>query len=290
MEEDSVSQFDLFTFLDVPSSIKPFVRRIFYSNHESVNRTIRVAPTGYMYIGRLFAGMENAMTIERGDVMYLAKPPVNAVIGVLTANDFTAYCNGRHSQLLIELTPTAFYQLFHRDADALVDQMVDIAPYSRTLARAMSATPDCDNDIRRLLSAIEGWFQPLMAYKRNAPWVVTELARRLEETHGTLDLMATYEALRCSPRHAATMFRRVVGVRPKQFAMTRQINYLFELLASEEHAQFAAVAMEAGYGDQSHCIKALKRFISATPSAVLGDAEFATMKQYLATVSGSLKG
>ncbi len=82
----------------------------------------------------------------------------------------------------------------------------------------------------------------------------------LEESDGRAPLEDVCAALDVSPRHLRRQFRRIVGVTPKYFGQVKQINHAIERMFSGDAEQVAAMALECGFYDQSHFIKAMHSF------------------------------
>ena len=70
-----------------------------------------------------------------------------------------------------------------------------------------------------------------------------------------------------SERHLERIFRERVGVGPKELARVARLRALVAL-ADRAPAPWSALALEAGYADQAHMIREVKRMTGLTPSAL----------------------
>ncbi len=95
---------------------------------------------------------------------------------------------------------------------------------------------------------------------------VVELVRSLrEESRGRIDDLA--RTLSSSPRQLHRLALRAVGQSPKQLQSVLRAQRVLQLGVS---LPLAALAQEAGYADQAHMTRELRRLFGATPRALVG--------------------
>jgi AraC family transcriptional regulator len=73
-------------------------------------------------------------------------------------------------------------------------------------------------------------------------------------------------AVHLSPYHFSRAFKRVIGLPPHQYVLTRRVQVARQLLADTE-LSITEVAHQVGFYDQSHFTYHFKRLIGVTPSA-----------------------
>lgn len=271
----------LYRFLDVPELLRPYVRRVGYSNKDYVDFNNQVATAGYIYLGHYFRGTEDAVKVYKGGRLYVSSMPRNQVAGLVTASDMTIACSGIHNQLLFELTATGFFELFHRSGGTTINRALDVADLAPELNDRLNRLPDYGDDTAAMLAHLPGLLEPLIEQRKSAPHFVRQLVARLERNNGMLNLTEAYQKLGYSARHIAKTFAHVVGTRPKQFARSRQFNYVFELLTAGQYDTLTEIAFSAGFVDQPYFIKTLRAFVGAAPKEVLQHPDFTIMKQWL---------
>lgn len=89
----------------------------------------------------------------------------------------------------------------------------------------------------------------------------------LERSHGCVTVEALAHELRCSRRHLAARFREEVGLPPKTVARILRFERATALLrAGDGRPDWARVAAECGYFDQSHFNRDFKAFAGVTPT------------------------
>jgi AraC-like DNA-binding protein len=74
-----------------------------------------------------------------------------------------------------------------------------------------------------------------------------------------------------SERHLRRLFREAIGVSPKAFAKVTRFRRAVRAARAENHANWAAIAAEAGYYDQAHLIGEFRSIAGVTPRALLGE-------------------
>lgn len=96
------------------------------------------------------------------------------------------------------------------------------------------------------------------------PWLVDAIDALLAAPHvGTL--AGLLEASGHSQRHFIQVFRRHVGIRPKQFQRIIRFRAVIEAIHAQQEVPWARVAAECGYADQSHLIRDFARFSGYRP-------------------------
>ncbi|WP_406609458.1 helix-turn-helix transcriptional regulator [Agarivorans sp. JK6] len=85
-------------------------------------------------------------------------------------------------------------------------------------------------------------------------------------TNITVDELA--ELLNCSKFYFLREFKKLVGITPYQYLMSKRLEQA-KLMLSSGHDNIATVGLELGFNDQSHFTKAFKNQFSMTPGQFL---------------------
>jgi len=75
-------------------------------------------------------------------------------------------------------------------------------------------------------------------------------------------------AVAASPRNLTRLFHAWVGTSPKLFCRMVRFQYVLRHLASGGKPDWAALAAELGYADQSHLIRDFGHFAQVSPGAL----------------------
>jgi AraC-like DNA-binding protein len=79
-------------------------------------------------------------------------------------------------------------------------------------------------------------------------------------------ILGLIEATALSRKHFATLFRRYIGLPPKQYQRVLRFNEIISAIHKQEKVEWAQIALGCGYYDQAHFIKEFKRFCGINPS------------------------
>jgi AraC-like DNA-binding protein len=69
-----------------------------------------------------------------------------------------------------------------------------------------------------------------------------------------------------SQKHFTELFRRYVGLTPKQYQRVLRFNEILAAIHKQEKVDWTQIALGCGYFDQSHFIREFKRFCGINPS------------------------
>lgn len=92
---------------------------------------------------------------------------------------------------------------------------------------------------------------------------VTQYIR--ERISSDLSLMELAAVAEMSPSHFKTLFRRSVGMPVHQYVVRRRVEYATELLQRAEATSLADVALQAGFANQSHLARCMRRIVGMSP-------------------------
>ena len=70
-------------------------------------------------------------------------------------------------------------------------------------------------------------------------------------------------------KHLISLFKKYVGLTPKQFARISKFQKVIRLIEKQEKIEWTPVAYECGYYDQAHFIREFQAFSGINPSAYL---------------------
>ncbi|WP_371766067.1 DUF6597 domain-containing transcriptional factor [Massilia sp.] len=96
---------------------------------------------------------------------------------------------------------------------------------------------------------------------------------RLEASGGTVRIDTLADGLGVTRQHLATLFRERVGLNAKTFAMVCRFRRAHAAMRGRDAGvDWARLAGDCGYYDQSHLIHAFRQFADATPESFLHTA------------------
>ncbi len=165
----------------------------------------------------------------------------------------------------VRMRPGRASWLLGPNVDAFTDRVTPgteiFGPAIDELRESLVATTDAD----RLLARSTEWLESRCDAAGAPPdWLMQTVDALLAEPSvGTLT--GLLEASGYSHKHFIHVFRRHVGVRPKQFQRIVRFQAVLGAIHEERDVRWAQVAAECGYSDQSHLIRDFARFSGYRP-------------------------
>lgn len=125
-------------------------------------------------------------------------------------------------------------------------------------------------DLERLLSGAPDWRATVALLCAVGPTDATVRAAVdwLVETGGTMPLATLARSRGLSERHFRRRFRAATGLAPKFYADVQRVRRA--LIMALDDADWAGVAAEAGFADQSHLARDIRERFNAAPRRVRG--------------------
>jgi AraC-like DNA-binding protein len=164
--------------------------------------------------------------------------------------------------VIVLIEPWAIPEWFGVDAACLVDRRVDLRDVvgAGPVARLLSAVQRAGTPHDRLL-AVRRWLAALPP-RAAAPALLRDawLADR--------DAAGLAVALGVSLRQSERLLRRHHGVTLREMKGIRRFQRALERL--EQDLSWAALSADAGFADQSHLCRAVRRYAGMTPAALRG--------------------
>jgi len=201
------------------------------------------------------------------------------------------------SMAVIRFRPGGAYPFFGTDVDALTDAVEPldaVLPYPVGPLRDELIDPG--RTLARKMAAVHAWLLQRAGERLVMHPLIEHLAARLHAP-GSLRIGALSKETGYSQRYLDALFRRWVGLPPKQYARIRRFQRVLAHLvrgtpeppALQEagvpvttrptEAQWARLAAEHGYYDQPHLVREFRQLAGMSPTAYV--AAFRGLENYL---------
>ena len=212
------------------------------------------------------------------DILWQDVAPLGKVAGMMSRPHHVAVALPVRT-VAVRFLPGAARAFFDLPLAELQDghpALPDLWPRHEAEALA-AALWEHDHPTRVRLDTIERALCARLHARAAASTSADRLARaavvRMEAAAGTVRIDDLAAALGVTRQHLALLFRERVGLPAKTFAMVCRFRRAHAALrACDGHAgavDWAALAGDCGYYDQSHLIHAFRQFADATPQAFL---------------------
>lgn len=157
--------------------------------------------------------------------------------------------------MFIDTPPSAFYNLEISGYDIENRQMNEVA--QRIF----------DTNIAKLcIGILEKFLMSKIRLPLNISRISKSVRTLLSEPHTPVNTLVESSCL--SKRQFERVFRETVGMNPKEYARIVQFQKALRLIQKGER-NYAGIAVECGYSDQSHFIRNFKELSGYTPEALI---------------------
>jgi AraC-like DNA-binding protein len=198
----------------------------------------------------------------------LPQPSSTLLVGELR-RPFVTRSRGRVDLLGVRFRPGAARAFMAASVHEVVDTMSDEssldARFARRVVRTVrSAEP---GDRRHLL---ETALSEQLVRGSQPRELVQVAVRELVDADGGVEIEALAAKLGVSRRHLERQFGEDVGIAPKSLGQVLRFRRVLRAI-EDSSPDWASVAIDCGYSDQSHLIRDFKRFVGLPPRLYLRD-------------------
>ncbi len=191
--------------------------------------------------------------------------PRATIVGTMT-RPFLFESEGPIRMVAVRFRPGGAIPFLGFPADEITDSQIDLASvwHDDSLVERIWEAGGGERKTRQLESALLGRLQSSPHPDRRVQAAVTILQRRGQ----SIETAAARVAL--SRQHLGRLFRRHVGVGPKEFARVVRMQRLLSRLRAATETDWPATALDAGYYDQAHMIAECRSLTGSTPTQLGG--------------------
>ncbi len=275
---------DLFRPVAVPSSLQPYVRRALVANaDERVDMAVDVRATGYHYFGWVWRGRWQGEV--DGETLFDSDVDGRlSLTGQIGKSVVTARMQREIGQIFLEFSALGHVQLLGiTGAQVLKNPKAPhvlnpaLAPHMEKILKAK----DMPIDARMGLMADVLSRLP----KHSVPDAMILAIDRMEAADGNIRISEIVTEIGLAERKFRTDFETLIGLTPKIFCKTLQLNRAFNQLLMDNGGDLAGVAAQSGFSDQAHFTRAFGDFMGKAPAAYLEDVE-ATLARFVGQSRG----
>ncbi|WP_029042724.1 helix-turn-helix domain-containing protein [Cucumibacter marinus] len=247
-----------------PAPLRPFLRATFFAEGQIHYPTDRILPNGLaVAIFNLSAPHLVGKRPDRSDWESFERDWVH---GVQTTPMFNTP-TGRTRVVGMLFDPVGLHALTGKDITHWTDLTVaaaDILPPG--FIEGMKSLLDSPGET----ATHQALHDLFAAHARlDQPGWVLDLAGDLRAKNGMVSLDAAYKGIGHSARHLNAVFKRMNGVSPKTLSCIYRLNALLGEIGATGAVNWAKLAHDYGFYDQSHFNREFRRFAGMTPRAYL---------------------
>lgn len=175
------------------------------------------------------------------------------------------------SFVIVVFQPDGLYKLLGISARELKEQIVATQDVFGQPAKKLYDSLRYLKQLTEKVNALNTFFYELaIQRKSSSPTLLSAVLQHIAHHKGlvTVEQLVNYSGY--TERHVERIFAEQVGLSPKKFGSIVQLHSFLKLLRHKTaETSLTAICYQSGYFDQSHLIRAFKKYTGITPSEYL---------------------
>lgn len=265
-----------------PLPLRPYIDRFWTGegNAAAYAAPTMAAGTGAEMIFQLKAPMT---LVTKENTVYT--PPLQSIY-CIRHQPYHARINHAHYFMAVRFKAGALRHFFPTPVADSIEQFPDVCKLYGDEGKKLTERLQDSASLSQQLSLISDFLLLLLQKYHRPHTLVDEAVKQLYYNLEIPDLVSFSEHLGKSYRQFERLFTNNVGTTPKSFQQTARLNNTLKYLLAHQIKDYLPVAFDFGYYDQSHFIRACRRFYGARPGVILSPAKL-DQHCYLASFSAS---
>ncbi len=189
--------------------------------------------------------------------------------GVL--KDYITISSHHEEMMVLVFKPGAGFPLIHKDISKFTNQVV---PAEEIFGKPiLNLLQELKQPIapEEKFKAIEKWLDKQLIEDDFYLEVIRYAIEAIENSPTQINLSELSEKLGYSQKQFIQLFKKYVGLTPKQFHRIVRFNEILAAVENKEAISWTIVATDCGYFDQAHFIKDFQSFSGINPKKYLSD-------------------
>ncbi len=189
--------------------------------------------------------------------------------GVL--KDYITISAHSEEMLVVVFKPGAGYLLTHQSADSYTDKVVPASKVFGASITKLHANLKLLKTPEEKFEAIEQWISGQFKEDDFYTDMIQYAVETIQNTSSRISIAELAEKSGYSQKQFIALFKKYVGITPKQFHRITRFNQILATVENEKRISWTAIANDCGYFDQAHFIKDFKSFSGLNPQQYLSD-------------------
>ncbi len=126
-----------------------------------------------------------------------------------------------------------------------------------------------NGDTDQCLSEIENFLIGHLTRKERINQTIEYVSKRIDKKHGRVSIKKIAEDAGISDRYLRKAFSSRVGLSPKRFSMIARVTYVVKQVDEGRAKNWAELALNTGYFDQSHLIEDFNILLGESPEVFI---------------------
>lgn len=173
---------------------------------------------------------------------------------------------GQYRLIIFQLFPFAAKKLLGVNPKELNDDCYDLRQQSalgiNEIIEQLKKTSQCEKQVEIISTFLS---ELILLQKQNNDNRIQSAIQIILNAKGKIAIKDLRAKLHITERTFERQFTSHVGVTPKQYAKVIQFQFSMNQLSDEEYSRLTDIVFDNGFADQSHFIRAFKKFTGKTP-------------------------
>ena len=254
----------VFTTYEIQSpALRPFIKYILfnYSNEPALSTAVTYYPNNDVCLG-IIKGKQMASE-QGGFVLKPSSSPFTSYLTGIYDSPHRLQVDGTFDEICLPFSPLGYFHFFRFSLKQYILQEDLLTEAFGKPALSLFERVFEEDDFGRRGALIEGFLQDcLIGFEDN---FLKAALYYLESAGGLLPLKAVTEQLQCSEKKLQRSFMLHLGILPKEYAQILKFREALRLVSRNDGQSLTSLSYEAGYYDQSHFTKYIKRYTGKSP-------------------------
>lgn len=253
----------LFKTHSLKEPLQNYIESIFHFKDFIPDHSIeRVVPTGHLFIIFELDGFERN-TFDN-DTLKPNNTFTKVWISGMHKNYISISAHQKSEMFVIQFKPYGAYPFFHFQIQDLNEKIVPAEDlFGDELLQLREQILSNETSEEKFLAA-EKWLNDRFDENKTPP---SELLTALEkiQTESVANYNTIIESYPKTQKHLIDQFKKYVGLTPKYYQRILRFNEILQQIHQNEKIDWAQIAYQCEYSDQSHFIKEFKHFSGFNP-------------------------
>ena len=167
----------------------------------------------------------------------------------------------RNTELMaVRFRPGGLCPWLHNELSSLTNRVVPASEIFNgavsTLRQTLIDAPSVEQKLQTLLQ----WLEQRMSSVDAMPDVLNGVVGSIQANPTVATISEVIENSGFTRKHLVTLFRRHIGLRPKEFQRILRFNRALAEIQNEQPISWTSISTDCGYSDQAHFIRDFRHF------------------------------
>ncbi len=246
--------------------LRTYVQFIVYSEYKPPHEIDRLIPDGTVNL-IIELGELPQYIYDNDDLSEKSKHTGVWLSGIQT--EYLSISSANRGMIVIQFHPSGAHPILHIPVKELSNLVVDagliLGDSIYELRDRMLEEPS----IGKRIDLAENWLLGRVTEQSIPESVVQYAVEQTLQNPSEINIELLIKKIGYSHRHFVQLFKRFVGISPKQYQRIVRFNKVLESINRGECINWAKLSLECGYYDQAHFVKEFKSFSGLNPKEYL---------------------